>query len=158
MEKNNKEFEIKDLLRITKENRYATAVAAFEIIDNFDKLEIDFKKIGGLRNKIAVTSMILLTENLIKYDIITDEQREKLKRELENESLIYQKKLEQFFTEKKKTVFSNSKEELDEEDVGEIEVAPIKDEIGEESASDMDDVDDKDLEESEVDALDDSDN
>ena len=74
-----KDFEISRLLELASGNKYEVTVAAFQVIDQLDQIDINKKYIN---RKPAVKAMVALTENLVKYDYITDEQRQELQEEL----------------------------------------------------------------------------
>jgi len=119
MDKRQNEFQIRDLLEITKDRKYAATVAAFEIIENLDKLDLDPKKLGWKTNKVSVLAMLALARGKIKFDFITDEQRLKLEEELKQSTNIYLQKAEAIF-QKKKKLTENEEEDLSEEDIGEL--------------------------------------
>ncbi len=77
------EFQISELLKITAQNKYAAAVAAFEVVDNTHMLELPPR--WGTR-KAAVQAMMALSRDIVKFDFITDEQRAKLEAELQTSS------------------------------------------------------------------------
>lgn len=74
------EFQISELLKITAQNKYAAAVAAFEVVDNAHMLDLPPK--WGTR-KAAVQAMMALSRDVVQFDFISDEQREKLEAELQ---------------------------------------------------------------------------
>lgn len=118
MDKIQKNFQIRDLLEITKGNKYEACVAAFEVVENLHKLDLDLKKLGWKTNKVAVIAMMALAKGIVKYDYITDEQREKLEKELrEKTPNIYLQKAESLFKKSKKIV--ETEEDLSDEDIGE---------------------------------------
>jgi hypothetical protein len=119
MDKHSKEFQIRDLLEITKDKKYAATVAAFEIVENLDKIDLDLKKLGWKTNKVAVIAMMALAKGKIKYDFITDEQRSKLEEELKKPINIHLQKAEAIFQKKKKQI-EDSEEDLEEDDIGEL--------------------------------------
>ncbi len=127
MDKNEKSFQIRDLLELTKNNKYETCVAAFEVVENFHKLDLDVKKLGWKTNKVAVIAMMALSKGILKYDYITDQQRQQLEKELkEKEVNIHLQKAESLFKKNKKIL--DSEEDLVEEDIGETlkEELPIE--------------------------------
>ncbi|MCS7206125.1 MAG: hypothetical protein NZ853_10555 [Leptospiraceae bacterium] len=144
MDKRFKEFQIRDLLEITKDKKYAVTVAAFEIVENFDKLNLELEKLGWKSNKISVIAMMCLARNLIKYDFITDEQRKQLEEELKNLDNIHLRKAEALFQKKK--MLKDSEEDLSDEDIGEIitEKATINDDYDESKYDDEDNDEDSD--------------
>lgn len=75
-----REFEITDLLRISDKDKYATTVAAFEIIDMMEMISIP-KKLAN--RKPAVKALYALSDDLVKFDYISDEQRDALLESLE---------------------------------------------------------------------------
>ena len=119
MDKRQNEFQIRDLIEITKDKKYAATVAAFEIIENLDKLDLDPKKLGWKTNKVSVLAMLALARGKIKFDFVTDEQRLKLEEELKQSTNIYLQKAEAIF-QKKKKLTENEEEDLSEEDIGEL--------------------------------------
>lgn len=74
-----KEFEISRLLELTEKNKYATTVAAFEVIDLLDQIDIPKKMIT---RKPAIQAMHALSEQAVAWDYISDEQRRALDEEL----------------------------------------------------------------------------
>jgi len=119
MDKRQNEFQIRELLEITKDRKYAASVASFEIIENLDKLDLDPKKLGWKTNKVSVLAMLALARGKVKFDFITDEQRLKLEEELKQSTNIYLQKAEAIF-QKKKKLTENEEEDLSEEDIGEL--------------------------------------
>lgn len=79
MARDPKNFEIQKLLSITAENKYATAVAAFEIIDQLPTLELPKK---WKNRKPAVQAMMAISDDMVKYGYIEDSQRTALDEEL----------------------------------------------------------------------------
>lgn len=127
MDKNQKSFSIRDLLELTKNNKYETCVASFEVVENLHKLDLDLKKLGWKTNKIAVIAMMALSKGVVKYGYITEEQRQQLEKELkEKEVNIHLQKAESLFKKNKKII--DSGEDLVEEDIGEVlkEELPIE--------------------------------
>ncbi|MFN3605099.1 MAG: hypothetical protein ACK4UJ_10350 [Leptonema sp. (in: bacteria)] len=118
MDKSERTFQIKDLLKITQNNKYETCVAAFEVVENFHKMDLDLKKLGWKTNKVAVIAMMALSKGIVKYGYITDEQRQKLEQELKEKTTnIHLQKAESLFKKNKKVL--EVSEDLNEEDVGE---------------------------------------
>lgn len=76
-----KEFEISKLLDLSRENKYATTVAAFEVIDMLEQIDIP-RKLAN--RKPAVKAMSALSEATVQWDYIDDDAREALASELEN--------------------------------------------------------------------------
>lgn len=74
-----KDFEITRLLELAEHQKYATTVAAFEVIDHLESVDVPRKY---MNRKPAVKAMIALTDNLVKYDYIDEEVRSKLEEEL----------------------------------------------------------------------------
>ncbi|GIX41137.1 MAG: hypothetical protein KatS3mg129_0870 [Leptospiraceae bacterium] len=137
MDKRQKEFQIRDLLEITKDKKYAATVAAFEIVENLDKLDLDLKKLGWKTNKVSVLAMMALARGKIKYDFITDEQRLQLEEELKKSTNIHLQKAEAIFQKKKKQI-EDSEEDLEDEDIGELVDEKLSD-TDEESDDSFDD-------------------
>jgi len=79
MARESAELQISDLLKITSVNKYAAAVAAFEVVDNAYMLDLPAK---WSTRKAAVQSMMALSREIVKFDFISDEQRRKLDEEL----------------------------------------------------------------------------
>ncbi len=167
MDKRQNEFQIRDLLEITKDRKYAATVAAFEIIENLDKLDLDPKKLGWKTNKVSVLAMLALARGKVKFDFITDEQRLKLEEELKQSTNIYLQKAEAIF-QKKKKLTENEEEDLSEEDIGELaeETFEESDEYSKEEYEETEDdeeeeddqSDDEEDDEEEEDSLDEEDN
>ncbi len=137
MDKRPKEFQIRDLLEITDSNKYAATVAAFEIIENLEKLDLDPKKLGWKTNKVSVLAMLALARKYIKYDFITNEQRKQLEEELKQSSNIHIKRAEALFQKKKQT--QESDEDLEEDDIGEL----LEDKFSYDESVEEDDSDDE---------------
>ncbi|MEQ9363852.1 MAG: hypothetical protein RIF32_06405 [Leptospirales bacterium] len=76
-----KDFEISKLLDLSREKKYATTVAAFEVIDMLEQIDIPRKMAN---RKPAVKAMNALFEQTVQWDYIGDEAREALAAELEN--------------------------------------------------------------------------
>ncbi len=71
----NKNFDIKHLLDIVSQNRYAATVAAFEIVDMYDQIQLP----NHLKQfKPSVAAIEALNNKLIKWDYISDERRKEL--------------------------------------------------------------------------------
>ena len=79
MAKEPREFEIYKLLEITRNDKYATAVAAFEVIDQAERLDIPKK---WKNRKPAVQAMMALSDDMVRYGFVTDEARQQLREEL----------------------------------------------------------------------------
>lgn len=79
MAKEPREFEISKLLEITRHDKYATAVAAFEVIDQAERLDIPKK---WKTRKPAVQAMMALSDDMIRYGFISDDVRQQLREEL----------------------------------------------------------------------------
>ncbi|MCR9142000.1 MAG: hypothetical protein NXI24_07090 [bacterium] len=76
-----KDFEISKLLDLSRDQKYATTVAAFEVIDMLEQIDIPRKMAN---RKPAVKAMNALFEKTVQWDYIDDEAREALAAELEN--------------------------------------------------------------------------
>ena len=76
-----KEFEISKLLKITANNKYEATVAAFEVVNNLNKINIPKKE---QNRKPAVKAMLSLARDDIQYDYIDDATRLSLEEELQN--------------------------------------------------------------------------
>lgn len=74
-----REFDINILMRLCEKQRYAAAVAGFEVIDTNDAINVP--KILH-KNKPAVRAMNILDMKLIKWDYIGEEERQALREEL----------------------------------------------------------------------------
>ncbi len=74
-----KDFEISRLLELAQNHKYEATVAMFEVIDQLDQIEIHRKYAN---RKPAVKAMVALYEKAVKYDYISDEQRQALQDEL----------------------------------------------------------------------------
>ncbi|MEQ8349914.1 MAG: DNA primase [Leptospiraceae bacterium] len=134
MAKEPREFEIFKLLEITRNDKYATAVAAFEVIDQAERLDIPRK---WKNRKPAVQAMMALSEDMIRYSFITDEARQQLREELQDEDSIEAMDI----LTSAAPVTDDSEEDLDE--IGETEPVDVLSE-GTEDAEDSDDSDDDD--------------
>lgn len=82
MSKDTREFEISRLLELSEKNKYAVTVAAFEVIDNLDVIQIA-KKYSN--RKPAVKALTALYDGVVQYDYIPEEDRRKLEEELQME-------------------------------------------------------------------------
>lgn len=140
------EFQISELLKITAQNKYATAVAAFEVVDNAHMLDLPPK---WATRKAAVQAMMALSRDVVRFDFISDEQRKKLEAELQVNT--HRNSAEALFrgSPTSAPVAADSEDDLDE--IGEIidermeggadEVAEDVSESDSESESDSDDDD-----------------
>ncbi len=79
MSKEPREFEISRLLELTATEKYATTVAAFEVIEMIDQLDIP-KKVQ--HRKPSIQALTLLADKHIQWDYIEDSAREELEAEL----------------------------------------------------------------------------
>ena len=131
MSKEPKDFEITRLLELTGGEKYAATVAAFEIIEKLDQLEIPKKY---LNRKPSIQAMAALTETVIRFDYIDDETREKVETEL-RESRKSKSALDEVFSSA--PVSDDSEEDLDEI----IDMEP-QDQFLDDSADEDDDGDD----------------
>ena len=137
------EFQISELLKITAQNKYAAAVAAFEVVDTAHMLDLPPK--WGTR-KAAVQAMMALSRDVVRFDFISDEQREKLEAELQINT--HRDSAEALFrgSPASAPVLADSEDDLDE--IGEIideRMEDSADEVAEdvsESESDSDSGDD----------------
>lgn len=59
-----KELEISKVLNLAKSNKYATACAAFDVVDHIFKIEVP-KSLKP--RKLAVQAMTLLQDGVVKY-------------------------------------------------------------------------------------------
>lgn len=108
------EFQISELLRITSKNKYAAAVAAFEVVDNTHMIDIPSR---WTTRKAAVQSMMALSRDLVQFDFITDDQRSALEAELQKST--HRDSAEALFRSPAAApVLSDSEDEL--EEIGEI--------------------------------------
>ena len=73
------EFNIDRLLHFTEHDKYAATVAAFEVIDLGEQIEVPKKM---MRAKPAVRSMYVLDNEIVKWDYIDEEERQALREEL----------------------------------------------------------------------------
>jgi hypothetical protein len=73
------EFEIKQLLEITSEEKYATTVAAFEVVDLIHQIEVP-KEYEN--RKPAIKAMQILADKGVQYAFISDEKRDEHYQEL----------------------------------------------------------------------------
>lgn len=108
------DFQISELLRITSRNKYAAAVAAFEVVDNTHMIDIPSR---WTTRKAAVQSMMALSRDLVQFDFINDEQRDALEAELQKST--HRDSAEALFRSPAAApVLSDSEDEL--EEIGEI--------------------------------------
>lgn len=76
------EFEIKRLLELTQNHKYAATVAAFEVVDLIDQIVVPK---SFMNRKPSIKAMQIMSENTVQYGFISDEQREELYIELGGE-------------------------------------------------------------------------
>lgn len=114
-----KEFDISQLFEITQKDKYAATVAAFEVIDILDQVEIP-KKLSN--RKPAIKAMSALSENLVKWDYIAEEDRLALEEEIRAAKKPSHTSLDAVFTTAGSAapVAEEDEEDLDEE----VETAP----------------------------------
>ncbi|MBX7058056.1 MAG: DNA primase [Leptospirales bacterium] len=74
-----KEFEISRLLELSRDQKYATTVAAFEVIDMIEQIDLP-KKVQN--RKPAVKALTALHDQLVQWDFISEEERLALEEEL----------------------------------------------------------------------------
>ena len=138
MAKEPREFEISKLLEITRNDKYATAVAAFEVIDQADRLDLPRK---WKTRKPAVQAMMALSDDMVHYGFITDEARQQLREELyESEG-----EEEMGIMAGAAPVTDESEEDLDE--IGETEPVEMLKDADSEDSDDSDDEEDEEEEE-----------
>jgi len=142
MSRDPKEFEISKLLQLANKDKYATTVAAFEVIDKLEQIEIPKKYVN---RKPAVKAMIALSDGIVQYDYIEDEARKALEEELHGPEAVVGKPAE--LVRGKVPLVEEVEEDLKDEDVGEIEPTGKLDEDedaeeGEKPEADDDDDDD----------------
>ncbi|MCB1192718.1 MAG: hypothetical protein H7A23_06795 [Leptospiraceae bacterium] len=75
---NQQEFDIQKLIGLVRKNKFEVTVAGFAVLDKLDKIDVS-KKIKS--RKSAVQTLYVLSENQVKYDYISREQRKKLQEE-----------------------------------------------------------------------------
>ena len=129
MSKEPKDFEITKLLELTDREKYAATVAAFEIIEKLDQLDIPKKY---QNRKPSIRALAALSEKVVQFDFIDDETREKIEEEL-RESRRARSALDEVFS-------SAPMADDSEEDLDEIVDMEVSDEFVE-SADDEDDSD-----------------
>ncbi|MCB1170829.1 MAG: DNA primase [Leptospiraceae bacterium] len=135
MAKEPREFEISKLLEITRNDKYATAVAAFEVIDQAERLDLPRK---WKTRKPAVQAMMALSDDMVQYGFITDEARQQLREELyESEG-----EEEMGIVAGAAPVTDESEEDLDE--IGETEPVEMLKDADSEDSDDSDDDEDED--------------
>ncbi len=74
-----REFDIVALMNLCHKDRYATTVAGFEVIDLGEQIEVSRKM---AKRKVAVKTMHILTQEMVKWDFISEEKRHALRQEL----------------------------------------------------------------------------
>lgn len=74
-----REFDINILMSLSQDQKYATTVAGFEIIDMNDYIDIP-KKLH--KSKPAVRAMSILDMEIVKWSYIGEEERQSLREEL----------------------------------------------------------------------------
>ncbi len=79
MSKEPKEFEISKLLELTGKQKYASTVAAFEVIEFLEQLDVP-RKI--MNRKPSIKALSMLADGLLQWDFIDDETRLKLEEDL----------------------------------------------------------------------------
>ncbi len=129
MSRDPKEFEIAKLLQLADKEKYAMTVAAFEVIDKLEQIEIPKRYIN---RKPAVKAMIALSDGIVQYDYIADEARQALLEELHGPGATAAPTAEIAAARGKVPVVDESEEDLGDEDVGEIEPTAKLDEDVEE--------------------------
>jgi len=114
-----KEFDISQLFEITQKDKYAATVAAFEVIDILDQVEIP-KKLSN--RKPAIKAMSALSEHIVKWDYIAEEDRLALEEEIRAARKPSHTSLDAVFTTAGSVapVAEEDEEDLDEE----VETAP----------------------------------
>jgi TATA-binding protein-associated factor Taf7 len=117
MSREPREFEISKLLNLADKEKYATTVAAFEVIDKLEQIEIPRRYVA---RKPAVKAMIALSEGIVRYDYISDEDRRALEEELNGPIPVAGQPVD---PRSRVPVVEESDEDLGDEDVGEIEPA-----------------------------------
>jgi hypothetical protein len=149
-----KDFEISRLLQLASEHKYEATVAMFEVIDQLEQIDINKKYIN---RKPAVKAMVALSENAVKYDYISDDQRQALMEELNRSKT--RAALDSVFktTDSAAPIADDSEEDLDE--IGETEPVEGLEDAGEDLDLDesSDDTDEEDDSDDDTDADDDSD-
>ncbi|MBL8019198.1 MAG: DNA primase [Leptospirales bacterium] len=153
MSRDPKEFEISKLLSLANKEKYATTVAAFEVIDKLEQIEIPKKYTN---RKPAVKAMIALSDGIVQYDYIEDSVRQALEEELHGPEAAIGQPAE--LVRARVPVVEESDEDLAAEDIGEIEPAGKLDEDLEEGEGvDADEDDDDDDDDDDADDDDDDD-
>ena len=150
MAKEPREFEISKLLQITRTDKYATAVAAFEVIDQAERLDLPRK---WKNRKPAVQAMMALSDEMVRFGFIADEERQKLREELQEEDNEVMDVLTSAAP-----VTDESEEDLDE--IGEtepVDVLGADSEDSDESDEDEDEDEDEDLDDGDADGEDEDD-
>ena len=134
----NQEFEISKLIELARFKKYEMSCAGFAALDKIDKLPVSQKL---KTRKIAVQALSVLSDNLVKYDYFSLEERKKLQQEAGMSDAPY-KGFKNLFTAPK------AEEDLDEDYIPQEEEAKydyITDEDGEivqATAADEDEEDD----------------
>lgn len=111
-----KDFDITRLLDLTRESKYATTVAAFEAIDLLEQINVPRKYRS---RKPAIQALYALSDGLIRYDYISDEQRTALDEELKSSKA--RLALNNMFKSADSIAPAVAEEEGDLEEIGETE-------------------------------------
>ncbi|MBE7437557.1 MAG: hypothetical protein HS115_03805 [Spirochaetales bacterium] len=111
-----KDFDITKLLDLTRESKYATTVAAFEAIDLLEQINVPRKYRS---RKPAIQALYALSDGLIRYDYISDEQRTALDEELKSSKA--RLALNNMFKSADSIAPAVAEEEGDLEEIGETE-------------------------------------
>ncbi|HMU84470.1 MAG TPA: DNA primase [Leptospiraceae bacterium] len=153
MSRDAKEFEISKLLQLAEKEKYATTVAAFEVIDKLEQIDIPKKYTN---RKPAVKAMIALSDGIVQYDYIADEARQALLEELHGPGATSASPTAEIAAARGRVpVVEESEEDLGDEDIGEIEPTAKLDEDSEDGdeseAADEEEEEDEDEEDSDDD-------
>lgn len=151
MSREPREFEISKLLSLADKEKYATTVAAFEVIDKLEQIEMPRR---FLSRKPAVKAMIALSEGIVRYDYISDEDRRALEEELNGPIPVAGQPVD---PRSRVPVVEESDEDLGDEDVGEIEPTDKLVEDRDEEEGEEEEAEDDEEEEDEDDDSDDED-
>jgi len=111
-----KDFDITRLLDLTRESKYATTVAAFEAIDLLEQINVPRKY---RTRKPAIQALYALSDGLVRYDYISDEQRNALDEELKSSKA--RLALNNMFKSADSIAPAVAEEEGDLEEIGETE-------------------------------------
>ena len=82
------EFDILSLIELAREKKYERTVAGFAVLDKLEKLHLP-KKVRSM--KPSIQAIYVLSNDVVKYDYFTKEQRVELEKEAAKSDTPYKK-------------------------------------------------------------------